>query len=330
MLLNYYGHNVNPDELNTWLIGQSDGYLSNGLVNWLAVSRYTKLHESPISPALEFTRSVSDNSLLNLNLTNSLGSIIKVPGHFAVVKGKDNDTNDFLVNDPASNTNLTLAQVETDHLGSYSSVYTYTPSLTDLSYILLTVDKNFNLSVLDPNGNPINGSLLNEGPLTDDINNQTTSGQDLNVFMYSKPEDGQYEVNVSGNGQYQLNSYLYDPNGNPIIDGKNGIVSTDNPDNYLITIGEQDNITPVTPTISSLQTDLKYAKSIKLIKATTYTTLNNLLKVAKRYENKHPSLEREVLALFVRYVSVATPYTIDPNTSQLLISQAQLIINTLH
>jgi hypothetical protein len=36
------GKELNPDTLNNWLITQKDGYIGNGMVNWLALSRLSK------------------------------------------------------------------------------------------------------------------------------------------------------------------------------------------------------------------------------------------------------------------------------------------------
>ncbi len=52
MILNYHGFNTNPKNLNEWLKSQPDGYLTNGLLNWLAISRFSNLNKTINAPAL--------------------------------------------------------------------------------------------------------------------------------------------------------------------------------------------------------------------------------------------------------------------------------------
>ncbi len=166
MVLQYHGHSTNPDDLNNWLNSQPDGYIRNGLLNWLAVSRYTQINSSPSSPTLEFRKHPASLSTLSDEIDNSRPSIVKVPGHFAVVKGIENS--DYLVNDPIS-TNTLLSKVESDHGDFYSSIYSYIPSTTDLSYILLVFDSDKGIAIFDPNGDKLEGYYFLEEPLIDDM-----------------------------------------------------------------------------------------------------------------------------------------------------------------
>jgi len=64
MVLNYFSHPTNPKLLNDWLLSQPDGFIRNGLVNWLAISRYTKLHKNSNNSILEFNRLEASNFTL--------------------------------------------------------------------------------------------------------------------------------------------------------------------------------------------------------------------------------------------------------------------------
>ena len=175
MVLKYHGHNINPNALNTWLKGQPDGYLGNGLVNWLAVSRYTYLNKSS-APALEFRKVIaSDNNLINeLNLGRP--AILKEPGHYIVAKSQTADS--FGINDPGYSNRPTLASYN----NSYSGIYSYRPTYTNLAYILLTLDSNYSLKVFDPDGNEITGYTYTEEGLNDNEGGSQDSGGSLTVL----------------------------------------------------------------------------------------------------------------------------------------------------
>lgn len=211
MVLKYYGYDINPGDLNTWLKNQSDGYLRNGLINWLAVSRYSFQNKSESGAALEFLKLAPTEENLISELTAGRPPILKEPGHFIVAKSQID--NSFGINDPAYDNRPTLASYN----NSFSSIYSYIPSNTDLSYILLTLNSNYNIQVHDPNGNLITGYTFDEEPLKDD-SGEGVSGETLTVFAYPKPDNGSYKISVSGpEGQYTLNSYTYNENGD-IID----------------------------------------------------------------------------------------------------------------
>lgn len=221
MVLSYHGHSINPGILNSWLNGQTDGYLRNGLLNWLAISRYSKLNSSQDSPSLEFSRLTPTDDNLNTELESERPPIVRVPGHFVVVTGKNNS--DYLVNDPAS-TNTILSDIEDDRNGDYSQINTYTPSNTDLSYLMFLVDRNVLLQVYDPTGNEIVDHVYVQDPIENDSEEDVFSGEILNEFLYAKPQDGIYKVVLSGEGNFSFDSYLYDENGGVKVLQINGVI----------------------------------------------------------------------------------------------------------
>jgi hypothetical protein len=243
MVLQYHGHNINPDSLNNWLISQPDGYVRNGLLNWLAVSRYSLVNAGGNAKALEFRRYVADDSTLSSEIDNSRPAIVKIPGHFVVTKGKQDS--DFLINDPASSTNSLLSEVETQRGKSYSQIYSYRPTNTDLSYLMVVVDADHDLKVFGPDNSEIQGYTFIEEPLVDDIDGTSQSGQALKIFQYPTPANGQYRLEVTGSEtSYTLDAYLYDTSGN-LIDGApttlNNLTARDINLNY--------DTNPTTPTV---------------------------------------------------------------------------------
>ena len=229
MVLNYHGHLIDPRDLNNWLKSQIDGYLGNGLVNWLAITRFTRLHDTPASPALEFLRKDANNTNLISELENEKPAILKQPGHFVVAKNKTPDS--FGINDPGYSDRPTLAS----YGNSFTGLYTFTPSHTDLSYLLFTIEPQFDLKVFDANGNEITGNIFIEEPLVDDIHGGSETGP-LKLFELSKPPAGNYSIKVSGaTGTYHLDTYVYNRDGEAATSEKSGrLTGTNREDDYNV------------------------------------------------------------------------------------------------
>ncbi|MCL4417932.1 MAG: C39 family peptidase, partial [Actinobacteria bacterium] len=145
MILRYHGINLlpggtilDPGSLNTWLNNQEDGYVGDGYINWLAVSRLSRLARDTNNitdfEALEYQRISGrhDTDLTN-DLNNSRPDILQEPGHFIVAKGIGEGT--FYINDPYYNrTDLN------SYDNNYLSLGRYIPSNTNLSYIMLATN----------------------------------------------------------------------------------------------------------------------------------------------------------------------------------------------
>lgn len=182
MVLKYFGHSwADPDILNEWLKLQIDGFIRNGLVNWLAISRYTQQNDSQTSPTLEYRRLTANNTTLISELESKRPAILKVPGHFIVAKSQTSDS--FGINDPAYADRTTFASYN----NTFSAISSFKPTQTDLSYILLTLDGDKNIKVFNPNGNEITGFTFTEEPLIDDVGGSEKSGETLTVFQYPPP-----------------------------------------------------------------------------------------------------------------------------------------------
>jgi N-acetylneuraminic acid mutarotase len=239
MVLKFFGHNINPGELNIWLKEQKDGYIRNNLVNWLAISRYTKLHESISSPTLEYLRSAFEaNKILN-NLQNNLPTIVNVPGHFVVTKSQTETS--FGINDPGYNDrDELLPEYPDNHI---QSLNTYTQSHTDLSYMMFIADQDITFKLFDSSNNLINNiQTYIEEPING-LDGSGKSGEPLSILIFSKPPPGEYTLEITGpTGPYQLDSYLYDIDGNVTQNIFNGYIFDSEKDTYLIYFNRNKNV----------------------------------------------------------------------------------------
>lgn len=229
MVLGYHGHNILPDALNTWLKKQNDGYIRNGLINWLAVSRYTKENDSVNSPTLEYKRLEATNNNLDAELYSGRPAILKEDGHFVVATGKNENT--YLINDPGYSNRNTLES----YGNSFLAINSYTPTHSDLSYMMFVVDNDVNLIIKDISGNIINTPFYIEEPIKSIKNQNRKSGETVKVYLLEKPQLNKYELLLSGpRGQYQLDSYLYNKSGKVTQNEFNGRLSGNDTDKYNI------------------------------------------------------------------------------------------------
>lgn len=229
MVLQYHGHNINPDKLNDWLKNEPDGYIRNGLINWLAITRYTKLHDTANSPSLEFKRLLPTNENLTNELTNNRPAILKENGHFVVAKSILGNT--FGINDPGYSNRSDL----TSYNNSFLAINSFTPSHTDLSYMMFVVDPNINLKLFDNNNNPVDSQEFIEDPINNLIKPNQKSGSPVKILILSKPQNGKYTLKLTGSkGKYNLDSYLYDVNGKVTTNKFEGKLNSDDTDKFTI------------------------------------------------------------------------------------------------
>lgn len=228
MVFKYHGINKLPDgttldpgTLNTWLNKQKDGYVGKGLVNWLALSRLSKqardTNHITAFDALEFKKKITDNKDFVIDdLTNQIPDILGEPGHFIVAKGIENDI--ITINDPAYERSFL-----TQYSNTFLSINKFTPSFTNLSYIMLTVDPNIDITLKDSNGAEVGNSFIEE-PITNYYNNTETNGPPLRIVYFEKPPDDNYEITLSSpnNTDYNLGVYLYVKDGEVWNREKNG------------------------------------------------------------------------------------------------------------
>jgi len=191
MILRFHGFDLLEDgqelqvnSLNQWLKQQVDGYLGNGLLNWLAISRLSHIlsQNSNLNlPSLEIKYLQSDEATMLSSLREHLvdsPQIAAGDGHFFVVDAYDEVEWDFRIRDP-----LYEHQWLKQKAG-FESLRLFTPSHTDLSYILLQLPRELSLSVLDELGQT--PAAWQE--VTEWISGQEESlGENERLFVYQKP-----------------------------------------------------------------------------------------------------------------------------------------------
>lgn len=296
MVLNFYGINklpdkkpVNPSTLNDWLKMQKDGYVGNGLVNWLALSRLSKLSKNinniTAFDALEFNKiNTSDKNIVNVDISNNIPDILQVPGHFIVARGINKQI--IQINDPAFNrTDLSY------YNNTFSSINRFKPSNTDLSYLMIISELNIDISIKDQNGNKISESFVQE-----EIINPFNSDQKSNPIKITyapKPNGKDFEIISSSNKNIssEIEIFLYDKTGN--VFSKNEKVNLLEKEEKVLDISFNSNINlyPKKVTYSSISNDIfRLFKKDQIKSLILRLELNNLIIKAK-IENalKHKS-----------------------------------------
>jgi hypothetical protein len=144
------GTPVTPAAINAWLNSQSDGYIGEGLVNWVATTRLTRLiSEQYGTPKLEYARrNTAELTSTYEQIAMGLPVMLQIPGHFIVATGAQQDPQDLFINDPAySYTKLS------QHAQQPISARFFTPSHTDLSYLLIHHALELQLEITFPDSN---------------------------------------------------------------------------------------------------------------------------------------------------------------------------------
>ncbi len=316
MILRYYNFSTNPESLNNWLKNQQDGYIRNGLLNWLAISRYSKINSGGTRPSLEFLRLTnSKNNLIN-ELNNDKPAILEEPGHYVVAKSQTIDG--FGINDPGFSNKINL----NSYGNTFNSIESYTPSQTDLSYIMIIIDKNMDIKIYDTTNNEITNSTFTQNSLNDDIDTNIINNSPVKIVLFPKPINGNYLVKVSGDGTYQLDSYLYDSQGNVTVQKTDGFVDGTNNDSFQIKFGGGNNIIQQI-TIDSIIDDWKslYPKTNPIS-----VLLLNIKRLTSHGNNKTAKIILRVVFLFIQNQTIKK---IDTKIAKILLTEISTLISTL-
>ncbi len=108
----------------------------------------------------------------------------------------------------------------------------FKPSNTDLSYIMLVVDENINISFKNSNNEEEGESFIQE-PLDND-QGDGTSGQPVNMFYFPEPDNSTYnlELSSSSDQNYQLDVYFYDNEGDVKMATLSGFLLSNSNDEF--------------------------------------------------------------------------------------------------
>ncbi|HSW88740.1 MAG TPA: C39 family peptidase [Candidatus Saccharimonadales bacterium] len=266
MILQYFGVNnlpdgtpLNPGTFNIWLKANNGYFRDEGLNPYVAATVAKKAKSQNFSfhyDGLEYSRvNVSDTIQLTTDLQNGIPDVLEEPGHFIV--GTGIDANTVTINDPYYN-RTTLATYN----NSFLSLGRYVPSHTDLSYIVLAVNKDVNISLKDSLGNRVGQSYL-QYHLFDPA---TTSGIDitnpsLKILAYQKPFTDTYQINIDAPTvkDYNLDIYNIDKEGNNTLQTNKGTVAPNIDNKFSLSFDKQlsknSNITPII-TLYTLKLDI--------------------------------------------------------------------------
>ncbi len=230
LLNNYY---ITPATLNDWLLAQPDGYVGDGNLNWLAVTRLTwQIHQRFNTPKLEFVRLAADLTNAKNEIEQQRPVIIPIHDHFIVADGVTPDEQDLFVEDPYYNVQL-FSKYQTQPL----AIDTFIPSYTDLSYLFLAHQPGITVNLYDQTGQAVSqfagyqsqiasdDQSMENFPVDSDSvaasNSATTStvshSPSTIEHLLAKPSSGNYVLEISADqpNVYPLQFFSYDQAGEP-------------------------------------------------------------------------------------------------------------------
>jgi hypothetical protein len=219
------GTSLTPAALNTWLKSQPDGYIGAGAINWLAVTRLTRLiNEVYGTKKLEYKR-VSGESL-STAITEILAHkpvVLEIAGHFLVGHGVTDDQHDLYIKDPAySHTQFS------QHQKLLLSTRTFQPSLTDLSYLLFAHQPGLTLTVTDGQRQAIPHLQSFEDVISDPSDQSGEKTPPLIQHQLVQPNTGTYHLTLTQPTlkPFMLEIIAYDQAANPTLLKQTGYVGT--------------------------------------------------------------------------------------------------------
>lgn len=282
MILNYYkinilpsGETITPDTLNTWLNNQPDGYIGEGLLNWMAITRLTKqVSEILNTPKLEYSRISGDILEPTIKqIRKQQPTILNIFGHFLVSSGFTNDLLDLNILDPSYNYNLF-----SEHQTNLLSTRIFTPSYTDLSYLMIVSDVNTEVEILDSDNQIPNEIEQFIETLESDHNEIDNSNEKIEIKQYkitqlAKPVTGEYKINFSSidntDNTNSIAIYSYDEQGT-VTKLEDNLLLNNNETfliNYQKEIPIEDNQTAQNPTtITKIVTWSSLLQTVETIK----------------------------------------------------------------
>jgi len=322
MVLNYHqilnfsdGTSITPSTLNTWLINQPDGYIGNGLINWIAVTRLSRIiSEKYGTTKLEYGKSITNHFQKAVEeIENARPVILQTPGHFLVGKGVKTDHSDLYINDPLSDKNIFA-----DLNQQLTSARSFVPSHTDLSYLLFLHTKELEVNITDSEGNQI-PSL----DTFDDAITQLNPSEQIPlqvIHHLPKPVDGKYMISVKQNElkPFKLEIYSYDQLANVVPLHQQGLVGN-NEITFELSYPEN-TIKVINPNCSfekfKQALDLSYQQKY-LRKNYAFSHLNRIA----TYAQNASATKAERYTNFLKNLLNYYQYAMDENTHQYLLSQ---------
>ena len=308
MVFNYHGLeemtdglDLDPGALNTWLKSQPDGYIGDGNTNWIALTRLSK-QLSDVNgvdyDALEFSRVITNDHQVVKDAIDSKNPVILAePGHFVVGTGYD-DSN-ILINDP-----FYARSDLSEYSNTFSNVSTFTPSNTDLSYLMFVIPEGLDVKVLDEENNEI-GFLVDEESIEDPFGEASSEAESVSILYVQKPSTGTYKIEVMSetDGEYKLDLFSYDHDANVKIFNIEANYS-EQKRTYEIDFNKENSSESgilELVTYESLLQDIHKLYVDKKMKMGAYAALTAELKVAQRFKDNE-DMEIKMLETFKKLV----------------------------
>lgn len=304
---------VTPSTLNQWLLDQPDGYVGNGLLNWISLSRLSRVFHliHPEIPTLEYSKTMATSQKLLDLISRQIPPIYQLPGHFVVGSAVEKNGS-WPILDSFFQTRTTTS------LSNIQSLRVFTPSFTNLSYILLVAPHNVSIRV-HHDGVSYDSQL--ESSLYDQ-NTQEPLATPTQIIELEKPEDGLYTIEVSkpSPGPFSFSLYTYSTQGDVRVEKQEGEIVQGETKKYQFTFDRENlqknlsryiTIDDLERLILSLQKedDIQSAYTVyKLIDTVAYMRLHATSEQEfKRYIN-----------LFMYYVTKTEGKVTDKGKSELL------------
>jgi len=358
MLINYYASRqgstfrTTPPMLNDWLTGQSDGYspaLSGNLNPW-AVARYARNVGNLQMYYLGRVDHADDFAVDNF-LCNNDPPILKVlapsgEAHFVVATGQTTvfttltGHNTFLINDPGY-PRTTLADYNFQYLG----VRKFSAQSTPPHGLVITGHSPIELLLTDPAGNktgfdPTTGQVLHGIPASsygaESLGDDVLSGPptpDIKLLEVPTPASGTYSLLVegTGTGPYSLGFLTYDQAGTPTIRTFDGTTVPGAITRYSISYSSSVGSTPVITrivTIADIRADLLAAAQQRAIdnQGVFNSLISKLDAAAAALSRGDRQAFNGIIGAFVNEVTAQSGQHIRPDTANLLISDAQMVL----
>ncbi len=336
MIMQHYGLSVlpdgqllNPSTLNQWLKTQADGYLGQGNLNWVAVTRLTRLiNEKLGTPKLEYRR-LNGSSLetAKAEIEASKPVILEIAGHFLVGDGVTSNGSDVEIKDPAYDFDRF-----SQHQATLLSTRTFQPSYTDLSYLVMAYQPGLNVSIMNGDNQPITSLETFTESLNDPTPGSTETSPTTALVNIAQPVEGTYKVVISqpNFGPFNFQLLTYDLAGNPTIHNQSGWVGPQVL-TYVLNYSETNPSTLSQTNISftSFRQDLMMMKQAKQFnQGFVFTILDALAQAGEKLPkqlSKHQVTAAKVIAA---QIEVQTRF-IQPAGKAYLQQQIQALITSL-
>lgn len=273
------GSEVTPATLNTWLLNQPDGYVGQGLLNWVAVSRLTKLISQKFgTPKLEYVWQGTNPYQAALHeLALQRPVILHIPEHFLVATGHTANKQDLYINDPFYDFSKFF-----EHQQDLLSIRTFVPSQTDLSYLVIAHDSNLDLKLTTATGQQLSNLQTFTESLTATDNSEKTTSTTLHYLAKPKSQTLNLRLQTATLQPFKLQIFSYDAEGNLQDLTQTGLIGN-KPLNYTISYSrDNSSLASIQATWSNLQQHLfSISQQSQQIYYTSFLKLNQTIEYAK-------------------------------------------------